>query len=47
MNIFEYYLSIINKVILNSKDVLNLENVKNLKNANLEVPPEHLNFDLS
>ena len=47
MNIFEYYLSKINKVILNSKDVLNLENVKNLKNANLEVPPEHLNFDLS
>tara|TARA_B100000963_G_scaffold308701_1_gene284276 strand:+ start:7968 stop:9692 length:1725 start_codon:yes stop_codon:yes gene_type:complete len=47
MNIFEYYLSKINKIILKNKDLLNLENLQNLKNVNLEVPPEHFNFDLS
>ncbi len=47
MNIFENYLSIINKIILDNQDVLKLKNIKNLNNVNLEVPPEHFNFDLS
>ena len=47
MNIFENYLSKINKVIRDNKDSLNLVNLDNLKNVNLEVPPDHFNFDLS
>ncbi len=47
MNIFDNYLSEINKVILNNKDKLNLTNLENLNNINLEVPPEHFDFDLS
>ena len=47
MNIFEYYLSEINKIILNHKDELKLNNINDLKNINLEVPPEQFNFDLS
>ena len=47
MNIFENYLSIINKIILGNQDILKLKNIKNLNNVNLEVPPEHFNFDLS
>ena len=47
MNIFENYLSKINKIILDNKDKLNLENLENLKNVNLEVPPERFNYDLS
>ena len=47
MNIFENYLSIINKIILDNQDVLKLKNIKDLNNVNLEVPPEHFNFDLS
>ena len=47
MNIFENYLSKINKIILENKDILNLKTTENLKNVNLEVPPEHFNFDLS
>ena len=47
MNIFEHYLSEINKIVLNYKDDLKLENLDNLKNISLEVPPEHFNFDLS
>ena len=47
MNIFEYYLSEINKVILNHKDDLKLSNLDNLSNVSLEVPPEQFNFDLS
>ena len=47
MNIFEKYLSKINKIILSNKDVLKLTNIENLKNVNLEVPPEHFNFDFS
>ena len=47
MNIFENYLSKINRIIVDNKDFLKLENLESLKNVNLEVPPEHINFDLS
>ncbi len=47
MNIFENYLTEINKVILKNRDFLNLENIDNLQEINLEVPPEHFNCDLS
>ncbi len=47
MNIFENYLIKINKLILKNKNSLELNNLDNLKNINLEVPPEHFNFDLS
>ena len=47
MNIFEYYLDKINKIILDNKSNLNLNHLDDLKNVNLEVPPEHINFDLS
>ena len=47
MNIFENYLTKINRLIQQNKNTLELENIENLKNVNLEVPPEHFNFDLS
>tara|TARA_A100001015_G_scaffold243184_1_gene278043 strand:+ start:1808 stop:3532 length:1725 start_codon:yes stop_codon:yes gene_type:complete len=47
MNIFENYLSKINHIILKNKDNLKLQNLESIKNVNLEVPPEHLNYDLS
>ena len=47
MNIFEYYLSEIIKLIISHKDDLGLKNLDNLSNINLEVPPEKFNFDLS
>ena len=47
MNIFEYYLSEINKLVVNHKNDLQLKNMGNLKNVNLEVPPEHFDFELS
>jgi arginyl-tRNA synthetase len=47
MNIFEYYLSEIKKLILSNKQDLKLINLDNLNNINLEVPPEQFNFDLS
>ena len=47
MNIFENYLSKINLLIQQNKNILELENIENLKSVNLEVPPEHFNFDLS
>jgi len=47
MNIFEYYLSEINKLIISHKEDLGLKNLDNLSNINLEVPPEKFNFDLS
>jgi len=47
MNIFEYYLSEISYLVLNHKKELKLNNLDNLKNINLEVPPNHFNFDLS
>ncbi len=47
MNIFENYLSKVNKIILDNKNILKLENLEQLNNVNLEVPPEHFNFDLS
>ncbi len=47
MNIFENYLSKINRIIVDNKDFLKLEHLENLKNVNLEVPPDHINFDLS
>ena len=47
MNIFENYLSKINRIILDNIDTLELNNVEDLNNANLEVPPEHFDYDLS
>ena len=47
MNIFENYLKQINKIILESKDFLNLANIDNLHDIILEIPPEHFNYDLS
>ena len=47
MNIFEYYLLKINEIILDNKSNLKLTHLEDLKNVNLEVPPEHINFDLS
>ncbi len=47
MNIFENYLSIINKLILNNKNNLKLDNLDSINNINLEVPPELFNYDLS
>ena len=37
MNIFENYLTKINKVILDNQNLLNLDNIENIKNVNLEV----------
>ena len=47
MNIFENYLFKIKKIILENKDNLNLENIEILSDVNLEIPPEHFNYDLS
>ena len=47
MNIFENYLSEINKIILDNKKILKLKNLDSLNNINLEVPPNHFNYDLS
>ncbi len=47
MNIFEHYLHIITKLVSDNKHDLKLTNLKDLKNVNLEVPPNHFNFDLS
>ena len=47
MNIFENYLSKINEVILDNKDNLKLSILENLDSINLEVPPNHFNYDLS
>ena len=47
MNIFENYLSKINKIILDNKKILKLSILENLDNINLEVPPDHFNYDLS
>jgi arginyl-tRNA synthetase len=47
MNIFENYLSEINRLVLNHKESLKLKDISNLKSINLEVPPDKFNFDLS
>ena len=47
MNIFENYLSKINKIILNKQKILKLKILENIDNVNLEVPPNHFNYDLS
>ncbi len=47
MNIFENYLVRINKIILDNQRLLKLVNLEKLNSINLEVPPEHVNFDLS
>ncbi len=47
MNIFENYLSKINKIILDNKNFLKLSILEKLENINLEVPPSHFNYDLS
>ena len=47
MNIFEDYLSKINKIVIDNKDILNLKNIENLNSVNLEIPPGHFDFDFS
>ena len=47
MNIFENYLSKINRIIKDNKDILKLRDLTNLSNVNFEVPPEKFNFELS
>ncbi len=47
MNIFEKHLTEIRKIIFSEKDSLQLEYIDDLKGVNLEIPPEHFNFDLS
>ena len=47
MNIFENYLSKINKIILDKQKILKLKILGNIDNVNLEVPPNHFNYDLS
>ena len=47
MNIFENYLSKINKIILDKQKILKLKILENIDNVNLEVPPNHFNYDLS
>ena len=47
MNIFENYLSKISKIIIDNKKNLKLSVLENLDNINLEVPPNHFNYDLS
>ncbi len=47
MNIFENYLSRINKIILDNKKILKLAILEDLDKVNLEVPPDHFNYDLS
>tara|TARA_A100001011_G_scaffold391584_1_gene477353 strand:+ start:573 stop:2297 length:1725 start_codon:yes stop_codon:yes gene_type:complete len=47
MNIFDHHLNEIKKLILDKKDILELNNIDNLQSINLEVPPEEFNFDLS
>ena len=47
MNIFDNYLLKINKIIIDNKKILKLSVLENLNNVNLEIPPDHLNYDLS
>ena len=47
MNIFDNYLLKINKIIIDNKKILKLSVLENLNNANLEIPPDHFNYDLS
>ena len=47
MNIFEYYLTEINNLVLIHKDDLKLKDLEEIDNVNLAVPPEQFDFDLS
>ena len=47
MNIFDNYLSKINEIITDNKKFLKLTTLDNIVNINLEVPPDHLDYDLS
>tara|TARA_B100000963_G_scaffold197639_1_gene171982 strand:+ start:2226 stop:3950 length:1725 start_codon:yes stop_codon:yes gene_type:complete len=47
MNIFEYHLDEIKKLIISEKDILQLNQIDNFQGVNLEIPPEQFNFDLS
>ncbi len=47
MNIFDHYLSKINKLIQDNKDILKLKTLDGMIHANLEIPPTQFNFDLS
>ena len=42
MNIFENYLSKINRIIKDNKDILKLRDLTNLSNVNFEVLPKNL-----
>mgnify|MGYP001323968845 CR=1 FL=1 len=47
MNIIDYHLAEIKNLILDKKNNLKLKKIDILENINLEVPPDHFNFDLS
>ena len=47
MNIFDNYLSKINEIITDNRKLLKLTTLDNIVNINLEVPPDHLDYDLS
>ena len=47
MNIFEYHLTEIKNLILSEENNLKLGQIDNLTGVNLEIPPDHFNFDLS
>ena len=47
MNIFDNYLSKINEIITDNMKLLKLTTLDNIVNINLEVPPDHLDYDLS
>ena len=47
MNIFDNYLSKINEIVTDNKKLLKLTTLDNIVNINLEVPPNHLDYDLS
>ena len=47
MNIFEYHLDEIKKLIISEKDILQLDQIDNFQGVNLEIPPGQFNFDLS
>ncbi len=47
MNIFDYHLSEIKKIILSEKEFFKLNDIENFNGINLEIPPEQFDYDLS
>ncbi len=47
MNIFDLYLQKIKKLVQENKEVLGISIFNEFKNVTVEIPPNHLNFDLS